>query len=262
MAYRIEYTGFCIQGLVRKNNEDNLWCRDHCLPVIHTDEERNLSGRFSPGQGGSFAVFDGMGGEECGEAAAYIAARTFGKNSGSGDRTELCREMNRKVLDYADSHRIRSMGSTVTGLRFGKDRISGFNLGDSRCYLFSDGQLTLLSEDHTILSMASGKEMLTQCLGISEKEFLLEPYRFDSEYKEGEIFLLCSDGVSRVLGNGRLSDILGACRTIREKAGMLRDAVLKRGAPDNATALLFEIRKESAMAGLAEKIGSFCISLI
>lgn len=257
MLYKIEYAGFCIQGLIRKNNEDNLWCNDHCLPIIHTDEERDLNGSVYAGRDAGFAVFDGMGGEERGEAASYVAALEFGKRIGTGDsEQELCRAMNRKVLNYADTHRIRNMGTTVVGLKFNRDKIQGFNLGDSRCYLYTDRKLKLLTEDHTITSLWSGREMLTQCLGMSEKEFTLEPYVFTEDYRVGDIFLLCSDGVSRILQDKRLLEILSTRKTCHEKMVVLKEVVLKKGAPDNATALLFEIQRRNTIRMLTEKINS------
>jgi serine/threonine protein phosphatase PrpC len=256
MRYEINYAGFCIQGLVRKNNEDNIWCRDHCLEMIHIDEEKNLNGSISSDSGAAFAVFDGMGGEECGEMASYIAAKEFGTFSKQKDcdspncEKELCRQMNKKILDYADNNRIRNMGSTVVGIRFGKSGISGFNLGDSRCYLYSGGELKLLSTDHVVSSPFSGRTALTQCLGISEKEFILEPDSFQAGYEDGSIFILCSDGVSKTLGNEKIKKILKNKGSVNDKKIKIKDSLLKRGAPDNATALLFEVRK----GGFAERL--------
>ena len=259
MNYIINYTGFCIQGLVRRNNEDNLWCRDHCLPIVHTDVDRKLSGYILPGQRADFAVFDGMGGEEKGEIASYIAAKKYGELAGGlqaesvspAAEENLCREMNRAVLDYARKNRVRSIGTTVVSLQFAKDTIRGFNLGDSRCYRFAENRLQMLSVDHAEWFGIAGKGALTQCLGIPESEFILQPETFSAEYQKGDLYLICSDGLTGMIPDERLSGIVRENRTIQEKAERMREIVLRRGATDNTTLLLFEVVENTRkLAGL------------
>ena len=78
METMIRYAGLCLQGLVRVNNEDNLWYPNGCLPMIHGDLPA-FHGSVAPGPGAAFAVFDGMGGEAMGETASYLAASEFGR---------------------------------------------------------------------------------------------------------------------------------------------------------------------------------------
>lgn len=277
MSYRINYSGFCIQGLVRQNNEDNLWCRDHCLPIVHTDVDRRLDGYVLPGQNADFAVFDGMGGEEKGEIASYLAAKIYGELAGErhsedaeqngsgawnygripGDcstptaEEKTCRQMNQTILEYARKNRVHSMGTTVVSLQFEENGIRGFNLGDSRCYRLTGNRLEMLSVDHAEWFENVGKGALTQCLGIPESEFILQPEVFSTEYKKGDLYLLCSDGITGMIPDERLERILRDSGTIREKADRMRDIVLKRGAADNATVMLFEITEAPGkLAGL------------
>ncbi len=127
--YQIRYEGLCMQGCVRKNNEDNLLCAGRILPLLHQDETECLSGTLSASDGTWFAVFDGMGGAAAGEAASYLAAREMARleqqkedcPSSAGDlmdAAELCRSMNCRVLEYAESAHARGMGTTVTALFF------------------------------------------------------------------------------------------------------------------------------------------------
>lgn len=270
MAYMIQYSGFCIQGLVRKNNEDNIFCEDRYLPIVHTDDVAGFSGIFSRGEPKQFAVFDGMGGEACGEIASYYAARTFASEADyvreryyrecTDDGTAVTEDlrtrsfeyrakitskaMNRVILDYAFKNRIRSMGSTVASLFFSQDAIQGFNIGDSRCYRLSENSLAQLSMDHVIAKNSIYAGYLTQCLGISKREQTLEPALYYSDYSEGDIFLLCTDGLTKLVSERRIESVLKKKKSVDEKAGELKDVVLKKGAVDNTTILVFEIAKQ------------------
>ena len=245
--YRIRYEGICIQGDVRINNEDNLLWAGRCLPLVHGDMREGLSGIASPEGGAWFAVFDGMGGEVFGEAASYIAAREMVQQEKLGaagcplDETALCRMMNRKILDYAKANHAGGMGTTVAALRFAPEKITGFNLGDSRCYVFSGGELQRLSEDHTVVSPLTGRGQLTQCLGIPEEEFLLEPALFSFDPEKSCSFLLCTDGLTGAVGDLCIQTVLSGKGSLKEKLHLLTDAVCRKGAEDNTTILLFEI---------------------
>ncbi|MBQ4425516.1 MAG: serine/threonine-protein phosphatase [Lachnospiraceae bacterium] len=246
----IHYAGLCLQGLVRKNNEDNYRIPEGCLPMIHGDKEP-FSGSVRPGPWAAFGVFDGMGGEMCGEAASYTAAAAFDgwsvRRSGSFHAEEaegLCRALNREVLSYAARHRAPGMGSTAAALCFDADGIRGFNIGDSRCLMFSEGALSVLSTDHVVLSPITRRARLTQCLGIPEEEFLLEPAFFSAPYREGDLYLLCSDGLTGVVSHQVIEEVLSEESSLSDKLARLREEVFRRGAPDNLTILLLAVTEE------------------
>lgn len=251
MAFTIEYTGLCLQGLVRKNNEDNLSCEGRFLPIIHTDVSAGLSGTFSSKTEKSFAVFDGLGGEECGEIASHLAARTFGSeaetvNGAFPEKVKMLSEkMNRAILDHKRKNRIRSLGSTVASLFFEPDGIAGFNIGDSRCYRFSEGTLNRLSVDHIVPQPSAYAGYLTQCLGVPEKEYFLEPAVYYSEYHAGDIYLLCTDGLTKMVGERRISAILKKRQSLDDKLQEMKDIVLRKGAVDNMTIQLFQVSKRT-----------------
>ena len=287
--YQISYDGFCICGSVRKNNEDNIWCLDHSLSMVHEDVEEIPAGTVQVDQPAWFAVFDGMGGAKGGELASALAAERFGElvsasgvwtmpsatarrsgeaapdltaepsfhlfsgtiggcnrpeNDFSMDHmqyTEYCRDMNQRILAEATQQNLRGMGSTVVGLSFHKEGISGFNLGDSRCYCLEDDKLILLSCDHTYQAGAFGRRYLVQCLGIPEYEFLLEPAVFRKDPEKGQQYLLCSDGLTDMLSCEKISSILRQDLPVTEKTRQLKENVLARGAEDNCTVLLIRV---------------------
>lgn len=244
MSVIIKYAGLCLQGLVRINNEDNLWYPGGSLPMLHGDLPC-FSGSIVSGPAAAFAIFDGMGGEDMGEAASYLAADEFGRwacrASGlvQGEEGAVCRAMNRAVLSYAEKK--RTLGTTVVSLCFGKKEIFGFNLGDSRCYRLSEGELYALSTDHAMVSPITRRSRLTQCLGIPETDFILEPAVYAADYSEGDIFLLCSDGLTSMVNPVRIQSELAGSGDPKEKIEALREMVFSRGAEDNVTMLLFEV---------------------
>ena len=240
MEYRIKYTGICMKGFVRQRNEDNLWCAGYCLPMQHPDEEYLFDG-FADESDPRFAVFDGMGGAKCGDAAAYEAAMEFGRHPAEENERILCREMNRKVLDYADAHLAFGMGTTVAALRLEEHGASGFNVGDSRCYAWSGGRFTQLSNDHTSRSVFTGRTLLTQCIGIPESEFIPEPSCYSISYRPNDLYLICSDGLWGVVNDRTIAGIIAAEGALSDKRDRLKREVLRSGAPDNMTLLLLEV---------------------
>ena len=246
--FKIHYSGLCVQGLLRKRNEDNLWCVDHCLPIVHTDEERNLSGIVYQGDNARFAVFDGIGGEAKGEVASYYSAKAYGNAEHDLEADTVADAMNQKVLDYTWKNGIRQMGSTAVALIFGKEFIHGFNIGDSRCYRFRKGALSLMSTDHVIRDNGQYHGYLTQAIGMTEQDRPLSPDSFSSAYEDGDIYILCSDGLTKMVSDRRIQSVLQEKQLISEKLQKLKDIVLKKGAVDNTTIFLFEVRKQSFAA--------------
>ena len=247
MKMRIEYAWFTMKGPVRANNEDNLRYPDECLPLHHEDAE--MSGSVPAGPSAWFAVFDGMGGAVHGETASYLAAKELGEqivlkaNGLAISDAESCRMMNARILEHVMVNRTKGMGSTAAALCFDEDHIHGFNAGDSRCYVFSEGTLRQLSDDHAVFSPITGRGQLTQCLGIPESEFVLEPKEIEEQYRTGDLYLICSDGLSGALSDKRIAGILSGSGTLNEKLLRLREAVTKRGAEDNTTVILIAVRQ-------------------
>ena len=239
--YLIRYAGCCLNGLVRAGNEDNYCCAGGYPPMVHGDIPL-FEGAVFPGKASAFAVFDGMGGEKYGEKASFLAAREFAAAAGNEpDETALCRQMNRRILEFAARNHAGGCGTTAVTLSFGEEDIHGFNLGDSRCYRYSGRTLTALSTDHAVTSPVTRRARLTQCLGIPEEEFLLEPKQYRANYLPGDLYLLCSDGLTGPVSPVKIESVLSWTGSLRDKLNALRSLAFQRGAEDNITMILFEI---------------------
>lgn len=241
MTYRIEFTGFCIKGPQRNNNEDNLLCAGVCLPAVH--EDLNLAVDEIPaGNDCWLAVFDGMGGEAKGECASFLSAEAMAKASEeTSDPERIANSMNRAVCDFAQSQQTPAMGSTVAAVCFGRTQIIGFNVGDSRCYRMRDGCLDRLSEDHARVVPAGEQKLLTQHIGINESDFAIEPHIFESEYRDGDQYLLCTDGVTDQIMDRKIREILVDPASLEEKRDCLRSRLESKDVPDNSTAILVRV---------------------
>ncbi len=218
MAYEIEMAFFCHRGRVRSNNEDNYLCAGTFLPEQHEGSEeiglRTLKVKKSP----VIAVFDGMGGESCGETASFLGARTldtWARRSAwqiryRPDRflKSACSRMNHEVCSYAADNHISTMGSTLVAAAFGSKEFAVCNLGDSRVYLLREGELTQLSTDHVAARRAFGKAPLTQYLGLPEDDGRPEPSMVRLAYQDGMRLLFCTDGLTDMLTQDRIRRIL------------------------------------------------------
>lgn len=255
MTYQIEYAYTCHMGKVRANNEDNFWCCGRTMAAENRGTEDTASECVSQRRLPLLAVFDGMGGECCGEMAAFLAADTFGrfydknkallKTDPRQYLEDVCRSMNQAVCDYGRENRVSSMGSTAAMLAFGKDAVYAGNLGDSRIYQSKEGQFRQLSTDHVAQTSIFGKAPLIQYVGVPEAFMALEPSIIHEEIAPGVRYLLCSDGVTDMLSDGEIADILSREIPVKESVEILLERALKKGGRDNITIVLCEIQEES-----------------
>ena len=253
--YQIEYAYTCHMGRVRANNEDNLWCCGESLPADNQGMEgvhsQIVSGLKTP----AMAVFDGMGGESCGEMAAFLASDEFGRYYRANRRTlrdipelfidGVCESMNQAVCRYAAENHIQSMGTTLAMTLFTPESMFVCNLGDSRIYRFSKGNFSQISRDHVLKSCRFGKAPLTQFLGVEETEMKLEPAIAAVPYQDSDRYLLCSDGETDMLSDREIDEIMKLEDSIRDIAHALLTRVLDKGARDNTTIILCEVRAEN-----------------
>ena len=242
---RIQYACICHRGLVRSKNQDNLAWEKKCLPPVHDGMTEPALGEQTPDRNLLFGVFDGLGGEPRGEAAAYIAARMTAESEITGSAESLillCREINRSVCDYARENALSSCGTTAALLSLGRKRVAGCNLGDSRIYLCRNGILTQLSEDHVLPAFHRSKPPLLQYLGIPETEMKLEPTVFEKKPCRNDLYLICSDGLTDMLSDRRILDTLEEYSAVKEKAAALLARSLEKGGRDNISFILIGIR--------------------
>ena len=254
MAYQIEYAYTCHIGKIRNNNEDNFWCCGDSLEAPHQGMRHIRSGYMKQSEYPLRAGFDGMGCESCGEMAAFLAAEACGehfKTAKDGIRNdpeeflnEICESMNQAICDYGRTNKINSMGTTAALLAFAEDAVYSCNLGDSRIYKSDREKFYQISQDHVLGRSLFGKAPLTQYLGMEEENLQLEPSISRQEIKIGDRFLLCSDGITDMLSDGEIADILSRDIPVAKTVEILVDRALKKGGRDNITVVLCEIMEQ------------------
>lgn len=246
MSYVIKYYYTSHIGKCRKTNQDNLYCNGKYLNYDNCGTDGIIEGVLSPSSQTLFAVFDGMGGEECGEMAAYLAARELSdfqfKKNEKQDFEDFCKSANAKICNYTNEHKLTSMGTTAAILKFAKDHIGLCNVGDSKIFQFSEGKLQQISYDHVGISVFGRKPPLSQNLGIPESELIISPYVATGEYHNGDIYLICSDGLTDMLTVPDIEKILCEGKGPVAAEQLLKQT-LDNGGKDNITFILIHIEK-------------------
>lgn len=252
MERRIEAACLCNTGRVRKNNEDNFYFDGGCLEAENNGLEQPLT-MVRPLLRDTFvAVFDGMGGENFGEFASYAAAECMKQ---SAYRTKdyfvperkvlnsLAQKINRAVVARQKEFCTDRMGSTMVAFYFSLGYAYVCNLGDSRAYRLRKGELEQLSVDHVEKREGhqSKKAPLTQHLGIDPEEMLIEPYIARDTLALGDQYLLCSDGLTDMLTDEEISEIMATAPTAEDCVRKLVAAALANGGKDNVTVIVCRI---------------------
>ena len=213
-----------------------------------------------------FAVADGMGGAQAGEVASSLAAAalTGALQDGSGNMTateaqprvvELIQEANRRVHDRATHDSAASgMGTTMTVALVGTDGdVAIGHVGDSRAYRLRGGRLVQLTDDHSLVAelvrrgeltpaeaeIHPQRSVITRALGTDPD---VDVDVFVAKGAPGDVFLLCSDGLSTMVDAYTISLLVDRNRAdLRSAARALIDAANDVGGEDNITAVLFEL---------------------
>lgn len=216
-----------------------------------------------------FAVADGMGGAQAGEVASRMAVEVL--HGGLGDGTggtvaERLRdqvvEANHRIHDRAQSDRQSAgMGTTLTAAYVDERRLVVVHVGDSRLYRLRSGVLDRLTRDHSLVEelVRQGRltpeeaaehpqrSIITRALG-PESEVAV-----DSEVlrvQDGDVFMVCSDGLTAMLSDERIADIMNAGAAddgaLQGRVDALVDAANEAGGRDNITVLLFRVAADEA----------------
>lgn len=248
MSKKIDYWYVCHKGLRRTINQDNYYVPNKAKAQLCPNVESVRCGSTVPGKSAVFAIFDGMGGEECGEMASYLCTGYlddfFFHENAQEDLASFCMKANSKVVEYAKENDIYSMGSTAALARVDDCGVTTCNLGDSRIYRIGPCGIELISFDHCV-SYAGRKSYLYQYVGIPEKETLIEPYIAQCEYRANDLFLLCSDGLSDFVSESTIYNIV--IRNALEQgdgqkaAELMLAEALEAGGKDNISFILLQI---------------------
>ncbi|HVP75656.1 MAG TPA: Stp1/IreP family PP2C-type Ser/Thr phosphatase [Gaiellaceae bacterium] len=212
-----------------------------------------------------FCVADGMGGAQAGEVASRLAAAAVeevvdqGGRSGPERVTSLIREANRRVYERASADPTASgMGTTMTVALVEDGGVTIGHVGDSRAYLVRDRTLTQLTEDHSLVNelVKSGKlsreeaeqhpqrSVITRALG-TDPDVDVDAFTVDPQ--PGDLFLLCSDGLTSMVDNEEILTLLERNRAdLRGATKSLITAANRGGGDDNITVVTFEIASDVA----------------
>jgi len=225
-------------GRQRRENEDSAYVR---APV--------------------FVVADGMGGAQAGEVASRIATETFehGLPDGGGSAQErladLVRDANHQIYDRSRSEQGREgMGTTLTAAYLDASQLAVAHVGDSRAYLFRGGELTRLTQDHSLVDelVRQGKlteeqaaehpqrSIITRALG-PEPEVDVDTWTYP--VRAGDVVLLCSDGLTSMVPEERIKEILQSSSSLDEAGNRLIDEANEAGGRDNITVVLFRVEE-------------------
>jgi PPM family protein phosphatase len=205
-----------------------------------------------------FAVADGMGGAQAGEVASRLAAAALkesGVERGGEERiVSVIQEANRRIYDRSNADPNASgMGTTMTVALVENGQVAFGHVGDSRAYLIRDGMMEQLTEDHSLVAelMRSGKlspeeaethpqrSVITRALGTDPD---VDVDTFTVAAQTGDVFLLCSDGLTTMVSNETILDLVESNRASMDKAlRALVGAANKGGGEDNITVVAFEI---------------------
>jgi protein phosphatase len=253
---------FCIRtdpGLARENNEDS----------VAVDEPTRLG-----------ILADGMGGYNAGEVASGMATtfikselgRWLAQAGRHANAREVRRAMeicvdnaNRSIFNAANSNpQYSGMGTTLVVGVFQDGRLMLGHIGDSRCYRLRNNQLEQITKDHSLLqeqmdaglitpeqaATSTNKNLVTRALGV-EDAVLLEVNEYKVE--PGDLYLMCSDGLSDMLDDEAIAQVLAGEASLEQKSVQLIDAANANGGRDNISVLLALANSGSRKRGLISR---------
>jgi protein phosphatase len=235
-------------GRQRKDNEDNAFAR---APL--------------------FVVADGMGGAQAGEVASQIAIEAFQAalpESGSPEERLATRaqDANRRIYEISSTEHDRAgMGTTLTAVYVDDAELAVAHVGDSRAYLFRDGELGRLTQDHTLVEelLRRGKLTEEQAAEHPQRSIITRALGVDPEVdvdtrtysaRAGDVVLLCSDGLTSMISEKQVAAVLNHEPDLDRAAEQLIAEANAAGGRDNITVVLFRLEEvEGTVAGDGEQ---------
>ena len=233
------FFGISKVGLVREHNED----------AIYMNEAKNI-----------FAVADGMGGYAGGDIASEMALDALDRymKTCSSLTSDILQkavdEANTSILKYVAAHEeFSGMGTTLSVLGIHAGRAYIAQIGDSRIYLCRNGKLKQMTEDHSMVANLikkgaltkeealchPSKNIITRAVGV-EKNVLADITSFEIE--NGDIFILCSDGITNMVADSRIAEVvMNQEMSIRNMAKYIMELAYDAGANDNASLIIVRI---------------------
>lgn len=235
------------KGKVRSSNQDYVFASD-----TGTGALRNL-----------FMVADGMGGHLAGEFASEQAVKKVLDEVRKKEKKEpvailesAIRSANHSIYELAGQDPAKAgMGTTMVAATFYDGHLYVANVGDSRLYVMKGSRLTQITKDHSVVQelMSSGtlppdsdlarekKHVITRAVG-AEPDVRVDI--FDVPYEDIDQVLLCTDGLTNMVSDSEIGEILASEDKVRQKAGRLMEMALLHGGVDNITVLLIDARED------------------
>lgn len=248
MKYKIKYSCVSHVGNYRSINQDNFICNGNYLNEESDKIKFPLTGYLPRDHSSIIGIFDGMGGEECGEVASFLAVKEAASITPTEKvietLLELCKKANESICNYAAENEISAMGTTAALLLFTKKEIGLCNIGDSKIFRFANEKLEQLSIDHVTVAAHGIKPPLSQNLGIPPSEMIIEPYIAMGQYNIGDIYLICSDGLTDMLTQEEIVNVL-LTSPLNNAVNQLLEQALAKGGKDNITIILCKIEREN-----------------
>lgn len=258
MTIRIKFAARSETGNVRKNNEDNLFCNG--LIMNEHDREKPF---FINGMCEApciFAVFDGMGGEDCGELASLTAAESLCEhaeriNHGTfEDVNNFAHDANKKLLSLMREQNIHT-GTTLALISSGTKSFTVYNLGDSRVYVLKGDTVIKVTDDHTLTAekVRAGlitpkqalndryRNVLTRCLGVNDSFSVSPDFCGVFSFEECRRAMICSDGLTDMLTHKEIAEIMKTGENVSEIVNALVNLALDKGGHDNVTCIVIEV---------------------
>jgi PPM family protein phosphatase len=255
----IEIFGKTDVGLIREHNEDNFLVADVTAGVRTNDGKSTLPVTLGE-KGALLLVCDGMGGAAAGEVASQMAVDAIYDALAAGEpleRDPFARLVRRAVeranerifIQSRDNQSERGMGTTCTVAALIDTTLVVGQIGDSRCYILRDGKLAQVTKDQSLawqlieagaMTPEEAKafehaNIILQALGVQER---VEVVLSQVDLREGDVALLCSDGLHGPVSDEELLGVLVAEPDLPKAADMLIQKALDRDGPDNITVVL------------------------
>ena len=232
-------------GQVRENNED-------CHIVIPFEEHNEFAA----------AVADGMGGHLFGEIASKTAIDCFEKkirdrrfkncNNIKDYLLNICKTANKDILEFSKKHNVFSgMGTTLDAIYIKDERLHVIHIGDSRIYSINENEIKAITKDHSYVQQLldkgditideyknhPNKNVITKALGIAD---IPEPDIFDMTLDSCGYLLICTDGLTNMLDDNTILNIINQETDLEEKTKELAKKANENGGTDNITIILIK----------------------
>jgi protein phosphatase len=215
-----------------------------------------------------YVVADGMGGAQAGEVASRIAIESFQPGLGEGthperELAELARAANARIYELSRQNAEQAgMGTTLTAVYVGEREVAIAHVGDSRAYCLRDGELLRLTDDHSLVDelLRQGRltpeeavehpqrSVITRALG---PEGVVDVDTRSFRGRGGDVYLLCSDGLTTMVPEVEIAAELVAHRRLRDAGEALIGAANEAGGRDNITVVLVRLEEVELGQGAA-----------